>query len=784
MAIQIGKLRKWTPPNETEEKVFVSMIKGFHYNSLRELFANVEQDIPKFLSEKEQVNIFYTVAHHLEGKRYKSSWQAQDIIPFDLDGIDLDRIDEYPKIVADACGFDLDQAAIIYSGNGCHILVQVNKITDPDYIKRNKTGYVSLLDRIESACKEANLPFTKDSTAWDYARILRVPFTRNEKLIDGKTVIKTARLIQNNLVAQDWSIPEVEVVSKQHFMAKGSFPLADHKHIVNQCNFFKWLKDSPDEVHEPHAYAMLSITGHFTDNQEISKEYWDRFNSPSINSKELTEFTEQALRTAGPRTCEGIDELWGGCNECPHYRKVTSPVLLKDPDFIGTAHCGFSLKGPRGGVIRQYEDLRKYFQNDKKYIHIPEIKRLMVYNDGMYTKTYEDEIKGYAQKHFDPCVEKEEERKQFLFQVKSSPEEQKRLGFIHGAKNEGFMNLKNGVLNLKTKELLEHSPDYGFIYKLPYDYDAEATCPTWELLLNNLTMGRPELIDLIEEAIAYTVGNVPYTKFQHYFLLTGKGSNGKSTFINIFKMLLGSENTASIKLANLLTKEYYIAELEGKLANMVADEDPEAFEKKGADSSLLKALTGGDSVSARVIYEAPMQFVNRAKFFYAFNDIPKIGIKSHGDLRRPIIIPFDVNLDVNKEARISDVYKKIEPELSGILNRIVLAHDRLMSKGFTKTKYSLENIAKSRIEHDPVYDFMTNECEIKEGSFTPYSELYIRFDANEMYQNPQYKVHVRNFAKRVRNIIQSAEEFKSVGVSRTREAKGLNNICLKKTNIF
>lgn len=156
-------------------------IKNFHYPSLKVLFDNIETDLPKFLGEKEHVNLFYTVAHHLEGKRFKSSWQAQNIIPFDLDGIDLDKIDLYPPIVAEACGFDLSKTAIVYSGNGCHILVEVSKITDPEYIKRNKAGYVSLLERIESACKEAGLAFDKDSTAWDYARILRLPFTKTKR---------------------------------------------------------------------------------------------------------------------------------------------------------------------------------------------------------------------------------------------------------------------------------------------------------------------------------------------------------------------------------------------------------------------------------------------------------------------------------------------------------------------------------------------------------------------------------------------------------------------------
>jgi P4 family phage/plasmid primase-like protien len=763
--IQIIELRKWTPPNATEEVTYFKPYHGLKYESLKECFSNIENDLKQF-PKHEHFNLFYTVAHHLDGKRTIDSWQGQDIIPFDLDGIDLNRIDEYPPIVAKVCEFDLEKCAIVYSGNGCHVLVEVPLIKDKNFIKDNKAGYKALLKRIEKECQENDLPFTIDTTAWDYARILRLPFTENHKFDkQGNKIVKQARLIKNNLEAQELKLPVVQKEQKSKSLKKGSFPMPDKKTILKECNFFKWLTEKPDEVHEPHAYAMLSISGYFEDDGEFQKLMWSKFNSPSINSKDLDEFSEQALRASGPRTCEGIEDIFDGCKTCPHYKKVTSPILLKDEKFIGTEKCGFTtINFTRSGksLVRHYEDLRKYYSREHKYIHIPEIKRLMVYKEGMYFKTYDDEVKAFAQKNFKPVVEKEEIRKQFLYQVKASYEEQKPLGFIHGAKNEGLINLKNGVLDIRSKTLLKHSHEYGFIYKLPYDYEPNAKCPTWELLLDNLTCGRQELKDLIEEAIAFTVGNVPYSKFQHYFLLTGSGSNGKSTFINIFKMILGSENTASIKLANLLQKEYYIAELEGKLANMVADEDPEAFEKKGGDSSLLKALTGGDTVAARVIYESPMQFVNRAKFFYAFNDIPKIGIKSHGDLRRPIIIPFDANLDINRDLRIDDVYEKIRPELSGILNRIVVAYERLIEKGFTKTSLTYENLKKSRLEHNPVYDFLMSECEVvDEKSFISFKELFNHFDNDSMYQNKAYPFTNRGFAKRVKEVLASEENFKN-----------------------
>ena len=283
--IQVGKLRTWVPKGETESKAFFKPIKGMYYESLHDCFVKAEEDVKK-LPKEERYNLFYTVAHHLEGQRTKKSWQAQDIIPFDLDGIDLTRIDEYQDVVAEVLGFDLYKCAVVYSGNGVHILVEVKQWSDKEYIKDARKAYIQCIDRIVGECEKRGLAITKDTTAWDYGRILRLPYTDNVK---GDSV-KQCELVSNNLECQDWTLPALEKVDKKDYILKGSFPRPDQDTIVKECNFFNWLEDKPDEVHEPHAYAMLSIAGHFPDDAAYARKLYDTFSSPSINSKSFDEF--------------------------------------------------------------------------------------------------------------------------------------------------------------------------------------------------------------------------------------------------------------------------------------------------------------------------------------------------------------------------------------------------------------------------------------------------------------------------------------------------------------
>lgn len=736
--IQVGKLRKWRPEGATEDVIYFKCIPFFHYKTLKECLDKAEEDIKKFIpNEKERYNIFYTVAHHLQNKRTKASWQAQDIIPIDLDGIDLERIDEYPPLVAKALGVDLEKCAIVYSGNGIHVLIEVERITDKDFLKDNKAGYLKLLDKIEKECQATGLPLTKDSTAWDYARILRLPFTDNIKVDkEGNEIVKTARLIQNNLEVQPLKIEVIEKVNKKLTMPKGSFPLPDDKTIVRECEFFKWLKEKPEEVHEPHAYAMLSISGHFTDDQLTSRSLWANFNSPSINSKNLEEFTEQALKASGPRTCEGIAEIFEGCKNCTHYRKITSPILIKGDDFIGTAHCGFTLKGPRGANVRQYDDLLKAYDNQYKHRSVGPIKKIYVWTGTHYKIADSIEIKNFAYTKFIP-LSKSEERKEFLSLVTDSNYSGKE--FLSGDECKGHINFKNGVYNLETGELLPHDSSKPFLYCLPYEYNAEAKAPYFESFLEDITLGREDLKNILLEYLGYIVSGEDYI-FQKSLILEGSGKNGKSTFINLIRMLVGNENCSNISIQKLESNTFSSSGLHGKLVNFSEEEPPKTFSDT---NGTFKNLTGDGVINAEYKYGDAFEFINRAKLVISYNEKPYIKDTSEGMLRRLLIVPFDYDLNKYPEKVNPQIKRDLEKELSGIFNMALEGYKRLIkNKGFTKSSAVEAMVGAIHSNSDIVKAFL-DECVTKTGAeedYITYSDLYNNFVRYSEDQNEYGKV--------------------------------------------
>jgi putative DNA primase/helicase len=102
----------------------------------------------------------------------------------------------------------------------------------------------------------------------------------------------------------------------------------------------------------------------------------------------------------------------------------------------------------------------------------------------------------------------------------------------------------------------------------------------------------PEVRRVLYELVGYV--QIPDNALQTAFMLLGPGANGKSTFINLLRALVGPENVAAIPLHQFDDDRFATAGLYGKLANTFADLDSRAL----SSSSMFKAITGGDAIQA------------------------------------------------------------------------------------------------------------------------------------------------------------------------------------------
>lgn len=293
--------------------------------------------------------------------------------------------------------------------------------------------------------------------------------------------------------------------------------------------------------------------------------------------------------------------------------------------------------------------------------------------------------------------------------------------------SEDLICILNGVLNIKTRELKTHSPEYHFLAQLPIKYDPNAKGPAIDAFLEDVTMKKAETIRLLEEIIGWCLMTNRY--YMHKIVaLVGSGRNGKTTFLNLLRVFLGANNCSSVELKDLCENRFATANLYGKLANICTELTSRSLWSTGK----LKSLTGEDSICGEHKFRDSFQFTNKAKMLFSTNELPKFTEDTLAIWSRFIIIDFPNQfLDSNSKTDKNILAKLTsEAELSGLLNRALDGLDRLFKNGvFTSSITPEETREKYLDRSDPFYRFV-NTC-LTEGE---HSDFISRTDMFNCYK--------------------------------------------------
>lgn len=256
--------------------------------------------------------------------------------------------------------------------------------------------------------------------------------------------------------------------------------------------------------------------------------------------------------------------------------------------------------------------------------HIVRINgRLHIYQGGMYT----DDLKVIheAMRSVLPNIKKNQKTEVLDYVSDTAPK-----------RNYSGVNLiafNNGILDINTGELLPFSPDRIVTNKIPWDYNPFAYDEQADLTLNRVACSDPAIRSLLEECIGYTFYRV--NNFRKAFILTGSGSNGKSTFISVLNRILGDDNVSAMDLKNLGDR-FSKATLFKKLANIGDDISDEFI----SDPSLFKKIVSGDRIQAEFKGQDAFEFNPYVKLIFSANNIPRMKDKTGAVINRLVIIPF------------------------------------------------------------------------------------------------------------------------------------------------
>jgi len=226
-----------------------------------------------------------------------------------------------------------------------------------------------------------------------------------------------------------------------------------------------------------------------------------------------------------------------------------------------------------------------------------------------------------------------------------------------------LLTVGNGTLDLGSGEIFSARPRDLITRATDVVYEKNASCRRWRLFLREIFAGDDELIDFIQRAVGYSLtGDV---REQCLFILFGQGANGKTTFLETVLRLLGTHAVTTAFSAFLAQRSpglprNDLATLRGARFVKAAEAEHQAR----LDESVVKQLTGGDTISARFLYHEQFSFRPQFKIWLATNHKPDIRGTDIAIWRRIRLIPFTRQFDTKPDRALLG---KLEAELEGIL---------------------------------------------------------------------------------------------------------------------
>ena len=240
---------------------------------------------------------------------------------------------------------------------------------------------------------------------------------------------------------------------------------------------------------------------------------------------------------------------------------------------------------------------------------------------------------------------------------------------------------------------------------------------------------------------------------------TSTAANGKSTYIDMIRALLGDENVSSMDIASLGDK-YGPAELTGKLANL-GDDIPDEF-LKGTELALFKKLVTGNKIKAERKYHDPFDFKPSATMVFSMNAMPRLADTTDGVFRRLAFVPFRRTFTPDQPDFDPDMGEKLAaPETLrrfAVLGLMAL-HD-LLADGrdrLTEIPDMVAEVEEIRIDNSVVRRWMYDE-EITDADIDrqPVQDVYDRFtrwceEAGEKYATRR-KTFTKELSATIRNV--------------------------------
>jgi putative DNA primase/helicase len=312
------------------------------------------------------------------------------------------------------------------------------------------------------------------------------------------------------------------------------------------------------------------------------------------------------------------------------------------------------------------------------------------------------------------------------------------------------LNALNGTIDLRSGELAPHDRSELITRLAPVEYSPDAKSELWTRFLTDATGGDAELERYLQRAVGYALQGTASERA--FFFLIGPPGTAKSTFIDAISAALGDYHSAASFETWL--QQSNVGGNRGDLVRLASARLVTSVEvRKNAkfDEAIIKAVTGGDEITAAAKYEAEVTFKPAFALWLAANDAPAIRDDDEGAWARVRRIPFAHVIPVEEQDRALK-HKLREPEVrAAVLAWAVQGCLDWQRDGLGSATAIDQSTAAYRRDMDRIAGFFDDCCEFSPHVTISRDQLRIAYEQWCKTEGIRFPLPSKEMATRLRD---------------------------------
>lgn len=332
-----------------------------------------------------------------------------------------------------------------------------------------------------------------------------------------------------------------------------------------------------------------------------------------------------------------------------------------------------------------------------------------------------------------------------------------------------LLNCTNGTLDLHTLQLRPHDPADRITKITGAGYDPDAPATSWETFLAS-SLPDPAVRSFMQRYAGLSlIGRV----IEHVMLIaTGTGRNGKGVLARTLSKALGDYAVTATN--DLLVTGRHGGKTAGELAAQMVLRGArfavmsELDKNDKMNEALLKSLTGGDEITAKLMGQNFVSFMPSHSFFLQTNDLPAMDANAKAAWARVRVVPFDVSFEGREDHSLEE---RLETELSGVLTWAVEGLRAYQQTGLDEPAAVRASTDAYRSDNDALSRFIADRCVMNPAASVATSKITEAYNQWAAI-NGEQPVSSRALGKDLR-------ELDGIADKRTNSGRGLIGIGLK-----